>query len=265
MTHNNMSDGYWADINFASAVMRGGTWEAAHRLARRTDVTGGGDTERASLKQVAEDAGVHWTTAAKWIAALEWAAIDKKIPYRLADLKPTTEFDYSHLTIEEWRDYYKQACINAPPWDPSARPLEPRTGANRHVSKKDLTEMSMEDLQELLESGDPTTVRRVREALRKIDQARALANASAKNKGSNNPAADELDEQWEIVLKLRALQRVLKDLVGPAMNIGGPNSDVIRQGIVEEVVKARMLLDAVEIGASGESLDDELSELLEEI
>lgn len=123
-----MSSSWEEDARIVGAFIKGGSFDIGHRITRHVG------TGEVTMREFAEAAGLAENTIAKYYAAYLWAAKDGVVP-AVAELSPDSEYDFGGLTQEAWAGYYRTAMVNPPPWNPGGRPLEPRTGADRHVAK----------------------------------------------------------------------------------------------------------------------------------
>jgi len=257
------SEAYRAIVKQVSDFVNGGTWAAAWELAKVIDPTGSGDADRSGFKELAIDLGWHVTTLQKWVATLMHAAAAGLLP-SIAEIQAGAEFDLNNLGMEQWQHWYKKACASPPPWNPSGRALEPRSGSSRHVSKKMTFEQmlaAVRDNPELLAAlikGDPAAIRKAREALRDVDKERAALNAQ-----TGDETGDEtISDPWGLVLKVAGGKRYLKELFTASLHVQGETDrEMMRAGIAE----MRMLLDGIELNVNGESMDAELVALLDGI
>jgi hypothetical protein len=138
-----MASSWKDDAHFVGAFVRGGDWEIGLRVARNVTVDNGNPNKaharsstRVSLKEFAREAGISEKTVAKYLAAWEWAALERVVDPS-TELDPDDEYDWggSGPTPEDWAVFYKKACQNPPPWNPRGGALEPRKYPERNVGK----------------------------------------------------------------------------------------------------------------------------------
>lgn len=159
------------------AWVRGGSWLPGH------DVAFWVGTDKVSARDFAKEAGLAENTIQKYLATWWWAAQDGVVPHA-AELSANAAYDFGDLTQEDWAAYYRTACLNPPPWNPKGRPLEPRTGADRHVAKSQ-AELTPARIWDAVLS-DPKNARAAAEALntrnrKAIERIRATGRKAAQD------------------------------------------------------------------------------------
>ena len=134
------------DAKFVGAMVRGGDWEIGLRIARSVEINAGNGGDRrsesfsvpkgtlkvgkTSINEFAAVAGIGVNTVRRYLAAWEWAANDGLVDAS-ADLNPDDEYDFSAFDEGSWKEYYEVACMNPPPWNPQAKPLDSAYGGGR--------------------------------------------------------------------------------------------------------------------------------------
>lgn len=230
------------DARVVGALIRGGSFEIGFRIARHVG------TGEVTMGEFAEAAGLAENTIAKYYAAYLWAADDGVVP-EIAELSPDSEFDFGALTQEEWAGYYRTAVMNPPPWNPSGRALEPRTGADRHVAKAQ-AELTPARIRDAVLS-DPKHARAAAEALNARNRL-----AMERIRATGRKAADKADlTDWEPAVRDRSELEIAADAMA---EIGAIADEVVT--IRDLVSEARERLNALveNQGAVGDELIVEL-------
>jgi hypothetical protein len=231
--------------------VRGGSWVPGHEVAYWVG------TGKVSARDFATEARLAENTILKYQATWWWAAQAGVVPHAGELLSPDMELDFSGLTQDDWAGYYKTAMVNPPPWSPNGRPLEPRTGADRHVAKSQARPTPVQTRDAIL--NDPALEVAAREAIREKDRHRALERAKRRGGPVPAPTIDEADD-W--MAAHRKARRELTELLG--LTPGLPKGQEFRDMVADAVTELRNYLDAIEQLSQGESMDDELARLLED-
>lgn len=262
------------DALFVGAFVRGGGFEVGKRIMRNITDIHAADF-RTLVKAFAKKAYIHVSTVDKYVATWHLLVVEEVLTLKADEIEDGFNWEAHGLTQEVWHDAYKRACQLPPPWKPHGRPLEPRTGAHRHVSKAD-TELTPEKLTELLVS-DPSKLAKVlkdnpglvmnllegnpllevifNEMLTKLHHKR---RPTTDPKGPKTPH-DILDD-W-VALK-RGVRVDLTELL--SLTTGLPKTAEIQVIVDAAVTELGEYLSAIKQIAAGASMDDELERLLEE-
>jgi WhiB family transcriptional regulator, redox-sensing transcriptional regulator len=253
-----MTAGYWEDVWFVRIALRGGDWQIGLRIARRVQVGAGNGRppktgknlpvpERKSLREVAKDIGVSHPTVMKYFAAWEWAA-DAGIVTPAAELDYQADYDLSALTQDQWRQFYRTACDNPPPWNPQGKPLEPRRETVNDTAIPEATEaeVSQRSIFEVV-NGHPVTDNKVADMAGRDIPAKTDAHVSTATLA-------------DVRMVYRRAKRDLNDMLNAVNQLRGVD-DESRAAIVAIVQELRGQLLAIEQATAGQ-LDAELAALL---
>jgi hypothetical protein len=194
------------DARFVGAFVRGGDWEVGLRVARNVEVGAGEggkpvSSDRISMVDFANEAGISKNTVAKYLAAWEWAADAGKVDPSV-ELTADDEYGWetAGLTEEDWKDFYKKACDNPPPWNLAAKPLEPRKAPGRHVGRQTIIDAIKSDPEIASAAREALTSQRENSAAERIIEEKnsgfGLLNAS-KEEIERRGLIDELSDLAE--------------------------------------------------------------------
>jgi hypothetical protein len=272
-----MESSWKDDAHFVGAFVRGGDWEIGLRVARNVTPNNKGGrpktsgisevSGRVSLVEFAKEAGVHADTIAKYLAAWEWAALERVVDPS-AELGPDDFYDWkqSGPTPEDWKFFYKKACQNPPPWNPYGKPMEPRKYPERNVGKDQIAGLSEAEIKERYKT-DAKFRRAVNKAHRELAEERAAERAAAGIEAEEDEtildgalaladaAVEEGDRRWDlkaIVAKATSIHEDVNAWVESYDHTGVPDEvDWIRQAS-SELTEAQWKLNAAAVESAEE-------------